>query len=102
MEPRRSRWLAMQAQSADPQPLSKDQAERMAQVMAEGKDADFWTHLKQEIESLLRHAEMQFLDTMAKDYESYVQWWARRAAYLAVLNMPERFIETTGGGPHAA
>lgn len=60
-----------------------------AQVLTEGKEGEFWRTVREEIDQQIRAAESRFLDTLAKDYESYVALWSRRQALIAVLAIPE-------------
>lgn len=60
-----------------------------AQALYEGQHSEFWHILKAEIDQQIRAAESRFLDTLAKDYETYVAWWSRRQALIAVLAIPE-------------
>lgn len=60
-----------------------------AQLLTEGKDSEFWQHMKAEIDHQIRAAESRFLDTLAKDYDTYVAFWSRRQALIAVLAIPE-------------
>lgn len=60
-----------------------------AQVLTEGKESEFWVIVQRELDQQIRAAESRFLDTLAKDYETYVAWWSRRQALIAVLAIPE-------------
>lgn len=67
-----------------------DQArQQLAEVFRDGRDGEFWLHVKDEIEGQIRSAESRFLDTLAPSYEDYVQLWAKRHALIGVLAIPE-------------
>ena len=76
-------------------------ARQLAQIMRDGITGDMWLALKTSIDGLILDAERRFVDTLAKDYETYVQWWSRRQALISVMSLPERLMQNEKGGPYA-
>ena len=71
---------------------SLDEATRLAQVMRDGQQSDIWTQLMAQMDALIVQAERKFVDTLAPDYQTYVQWWARRQAVIGVVALPQKLI----------
>lgn len=59
----------------------------------DGKQGEFWQYISTKINEQIRAAESRFLDVLAKDYDTYVAWWSRRQALIAVLAIPETPME---------
>lgn len=72
---------------------SHEEAIALAQVMRDGTQSEFWPHVTEQINALIRAAEARFLDTLAGDYQTYVQWFSRRQALIQILVLPDRLIE---------
>ena len=79
------------ARPADP--FGHDEAIQLAQVMRDGTQGEFWPHVQGQINSLIRQAEARFLDILAPDYQTYVQWFSRRQALIQILALPDRLME---------
>lgn len=77
------------------------EAQQLAQIMRDGVTGDMWLALKSRIDGAILDTEIRFVDTLAKDYETYVQWWSRRQALVTALSWPEQLIQNEKGGPHA-
>ena len=70
-------------------------AEQVAQLMRDGMTGDFWLYLKSQIDGLILDAERRFVDTLAPNYETYVQYWGRRQALIGMVAMPAQLIKET-------
>ena len=77
------------------------EAQHLAQIMRDGVTGDMWLSLKSKIDGLILDAERRFVDTLAKDYETYVQWWSRRQALITMLSLQARMIQDEKGAVHA-
>lgn len=71
---------------------ASEEIKRRAQIMADGQQSEFWPHVTEQINGLIRHAEARFLDSLAADYQTYVQWFSRRQALIQILTLPDRVI----------
>lgn len=99
MDRRREAYLRVSTK--DPEVLSEEQ-KRLAQIIKDGTDGDFWQVLKPAIEGLILDAERRFVDLLAPDYATYVQWWGKRQALISVIALPDRLKEQSSlRSPHA-
>lgn len=70
----------------------QEEVMRVAQVMRDGTQGEFWPHVQEQINVLIRQAEARFLDSVAADYPTYLQWFSRRQALIQILALPDRLI----------
>jgi len=93
MDERYRAWKRLDPPKDDGRVITQAEADRAASIMQDGQAGEFWLFLRKKIEELLSEAEQRFVESPAKDFADYQQWYGRRQAYLTVLRMPELVMQ---------